>query len=113
MRVALVTVLVAASLLTIGMLFLQPPAAAHDSLDMDAVASECNSACSDLLYDYRANPSVGFGTSRFCTTVFNTYGIGGIFSDHCYQEQGDLIRYECVLSSLDGTMLNVDSGRCS
>jgi hypothetical protein len=60
---------------------------------------------------YRADPSLELSTTEFCNLVFNTYENGGIFSDHCYEEEGDRLRIACVISSHEGA-LEIDQERC-
>ena len=113
MHIALVTVLVAGFLLFAGILLMpQDNQPSNSPSNYDGAYAACESSCTGLVPTYRANPSIDFRASDFCILTFNTYEHGGIFSDHCYREDNDLVRYACVLSSLDGTTIELDRGGC-
>jgi hypothetical protein len=93
------------------MIFFQPPVPEDGTTDFNDISALCTSACSELIPVYRSDPSVDLAGYPFCTMIFNTYEEGGTFSDHCYEEEGDRLRYACVISSFEGT-LDVTQERC-
>ena len=113
MRLALAAVAAGSVMFAaVVILSLQTPALGNGGFDVNAAYSTCESACAVLFASYRSDPSSDLAASAFCATTFNNYDSGGIFADHCYREDGDIVRYECVISSLDGTTIEMNREGC-
>ena len=113
MRLALAAAAAGSVMLAAVIIFSsQTPVLGNGGFDVNAAYSTCASACAGLFASYRSDPSSDLAASAFCTTTFNNYDSGGVFADHCYREDGDLVRYECVISSLDGTTMEMNMMGC-
>lgn len=86
---------------------------ASESVDIAQLEQQCDIACTEMIAEYRNNPSdQTIWLSNFCTMNVDTSSVGGKFVDHCYSEEEDILRRACILAKFDSTSVSINGTIC-